>query len=60
MLDESICRFSGVRSILLLFILFFMEKPVIANIVEPDQRPYYVASEVGLHCLPMTLLRISC
>ena len=22
--------------------------------VDPDQMPYYVASDLGLHCLPMT------
>ena len=42
MLDESICHFSGVGSVLPLLPL---EK--------------YVASDLGLHCLPMTLLRTS-
>ena len=26
--------------------------------VEPDQTPHYVASDLGVHCLPMTLLRM--
>ena len=26
---------------------------------DPDQMPHYVASDLGLHCLPMTLLRVS-
>ena len=26
-----------------------------ANNVDPDQMPHYVASDLGLHCLPMTL-----
>ena len=27
--------------------------------VDPDQTPCSVASELGLHCLPITLLRVS-
>ena len=27
-----------------------------ANIVEPDQTPCYAVSDLGLHCLPMSLL----
>ena len=41
------------------FILVMMENPV-ANTVVPDQMPHYVASDLGLHCLPalpMTFLR---
>ena len=26
--------------------------------VDPDQTPHDVASGLGLHCLPMTLLRV--
>ena len=40
------------------FILFLMENPV-AHTVDPDQMPHYVASDLGLHCLPMTLLQVS-
>ena len=29
------------------------------NSVDPDQMPHYVASDLGLHCLPMTLLSVS-
>ena len=29
-----------------------------ANNVDPDQVPHYVASDPGLHCLPMTLLQV--
>ena len=32
-----------------------MEKILLENIVDPDQTPHYVASDLGLHCLPMTL-----
>ena len=34
-----------------------MENPV--SNVDPDQKPHYVASDLGLDCMPMTLLRIS-
>ena len=30
-----------------------------ANNVDPDQTSPYVASDLGLHCLPMTVLRVS-
>ena len=41
------------------FILFFNGKMLLANTVDPDQMPQYVASDLGLHCLPVTLLRVS-
>ena len=31
----------------------------LANTVDLDQTPHYVASDLGLHCLPITLLRVS-
>ena len=31
---------------------------LLANNVDPDQTPQYVASDLGLHCLPMTLLKV--
>ena len=30
-----------------------------ANSEDPDQTPRSVASDLGLHCLPITLLRVS-
>ena len=30
-----------------------------ANSGDPDQTPHFVASELGLHCLPITLVQIS-
>ena len=30
-----------------------------ANTVDPDQTPHDVASDLGLHCLPITILRVS-
>ena len=32
---------------------------MLANSADPDQMPLYVASDQGLNCLPMTLLRVS-
>ena len=58
MLDESICHFRGVGSVLSL-LCYFRLKILLANNVDPDQMPHYVASDLGLRCLPMTLLRVS-
>ena len=30
---------------------------MLANNVDPDQTPHYVASDLGLHCLPVALFR---
>ena len=30
-----------------------------ANSGDPAQMPHYAASDLGLHCLPITLLRVS-
>ena len=40
------------------FILFFMEI-LLANTVDPDQMPHHMASDLGLQCLPVTLLWVS-
>ena len=32
---------------------------MLANIVDPDEMPHYAESDLGLHCLPMTILRVS-
>ena len=58
MLDQSICYYRGVRSILSL-LFFFVGKILLANNEDPDQMPHYVASDLGLQCLHMTLLRVS-
>ena len=58
MLDESICIL-GVSVHFLILILFLMENHVLSINVDPDQMPHYLASDLGLHCLPMTLLRVS-
>ena len=56
MLDGSICHFRGVRTIMLLSFCFLL-KNLLANNVDPDQMPHYVASDLGLHSLPMALYR---
>ena len=48
MLDESICHFRVVRSII-------DGKTLIANTADPDQTPHYVVFDLGLHCLPKIL-----
>ena len=32
---------------------------LLANSVDPGQTPHYVASDLGLHFLPMTIIRVS-
>ena len=57
-LDESIYLFMVCWVYFVTFILFLM-KIILVNNVDPDQMPHYVASDLSLHCLPMTLLRVS-
>ena len=47
MLDESICHFWGDGSILSL-LCYFNGKILLANNVDPDQTPHYVASGSAL------------
>ena len=54
MLDKSICHSREARANLLL--LFYFDSK---QCRDPDQMPHHVASDLGLHCLPMTLLRAS-
>ena len=58
MLDKSICHFRGAGSILSL-LFYFLWKILVADNVGPDQTPHYVVSDLGLHCLPLTLLQVS-
>ena len=54
-LDKCI---SYIRSVWLDFsIIIFVEIPELnANSVDPDRRPHYAASDLGIHCLPKSLL----
>ena len=56
-LDESICDL-GMSGLFCLFYSNFDGK-LLANNVDPDQTPHYVASDLGLHCLLMALLWVS-
>ena len=59
MVDKSICHFRGVRSILSL-LFYFGWKTLLENNVDPDQMAdATLSSELGLHCLPVTLLQVS-
>ena len=49
----------GVSGLFCLFYSGFDGKALFANSVDPDQTPHYVASDLGLHCLPMTLFQVS-
>ena len=51
MLDEFVCHFRSVRSILSL-LFYFWWQTLLANNVDSDQTPH-VASDLGLHCLPI-------
>ena len=38
---------------------FIFSGILLANNIDHDRMPHYVASDLGLHCLPMTLLQVS-
>ena len=57
MLDESICHFRDVESILSL-VFYFLWKSLSANNGALDQMPHHLASYLGLRCLPIILLRV--
>ena len=52
-MDKSICLLRSVTLIL------FLMKSLLTNTVDPDRKPLYVASDLDLHCLPMTFLHVS-
>ena len=58
LLDEFICHSRGVGSILLL-LFYFSWKILFVNNVDFDQTPHHVATDLGLHCLPMSLYGFS-
>ena len=47
----SILRVSGV---IIHFYFIFGKKILYANIEDPDQTPRFAASDLGLHCLPLS------
>ena len=54
MLDKFICHIRGIGSIILL-LLYFLWIILLANNIDPDQMPHYLAFDLSLHCLSMTL-----
>ena len=52
MLEESICYLRGIRCN---FLGLFGSRQILllANREDPDQRPHYAASDLGLRCVPM-------
>ena len=55
--DQSISSIRGVWLVLSLLIPCFIEIPAFnANSVDPDQTPHFATSDLGLKCLPMSLL----
>ena len=48
MLDKFICHFKGIWSILSL-LLHFQWKILVANNIDPDQMPHYLAFDLSLH-----------
>ena len=55
MLDKYIYHFRGAGSILSL-LFYFLWKVLLENSVDPERMPHDVASDLGLHCLPITFL----
>ena len=58
MLDKSFYHFRDVGSTGLSLLFCCLMKSLLANNVDPDQMPQYVVSEMGLHCLPLTLFGV--
>ena len=46
---DLLCRFCSIFDGIIL----------LANNLDPDQTPHFVVPDVGLHCLPMTLVQVS-
>ena len=49
----------GVWGLFWCFYSIFLLKIMLATTVDPDLAPHYVASDLGLHCLPLALLQLS-
>ena len=56
MLDKSIYHYRGVAWVYFLLLFCFCWKIMLTINVDPDLMSHYVASDLGLHCLPVTLL----
>ena len=49
----------GVSGLYFVLLFYFFMKNLLANNIDPEQMPHYVASDLGLCCLPMSLSRVS-
>ena len=49
----------GVSGLFSRFYSIFDGKILLANTVDLDQTPHYVASDLGMYCLPISPLRVS-
>ena len=56
LLDRSISYIRGVWLVFLLLSCFVEMSELNTNSVDPDQLPHSAASDLGLYCLPMSLL----
>ena len=56
MLEESTFNF---RYVWLWDLEIFLQAKLFANSKDPDQMPHSAASDLGLHCLPITHLGVS-
>ena len=65
MLDESLCHFrggggwGGESGLFYHSYFIFFRKTLLANNVDPDHTSQVMASDLGLHCLPLTFLQVS-
>ena len=55
-LDRSVTSKRGVWLVFIITMVY-RNSCTYANSVDPDQTPLSAASDLGLHCLPMSLLR---
>ena len=55
-LDRSISYYKGYLVSFLLFSCFVEISELFANNVDPDQMPHVAASDLGINCLPKSLL----
>ena len=56
-LNSSATSISYIRGVWLVFIIIFCRiSELNANSIDPDQTPHSAASDLGLYCLPMSLL----
>ena len=58
-LEDSNFDFSMSGYMIYVFYVFLEKNKLFAGTGDPDQMPYSAVSDLGLHCLPITLWRVS-